>query len=209
LIARLDAGGRIDFELTWPQVLQDVMSKCWQTKPAARPHFRDVAVDLSFDSNPVVYAALAQSAGGGADYSTCEDSALEATEYSACDSALIGSDNAEVPQYAGSNSAVEYAESNPTSLKAAVNALQAELDALRPRAPTLGNEILPVQNQLQPFVAAVGSKGIQRGAETRKHSVYAGFGEDVNSGGGGIQRQSGSRQGSVYAGFEQAAEEEV
>jgi hypothetical protein len=202
----------MDFKPTWPQVLQDVMSKCWLADPAARPRFRDVAVELSFDSNPVVYAALAQaSAGDGADYSTCDDSALEATEYSACDGALIGNDTAEVPQYVESNPAVEYA-SKPTFRKAAVDVLQAELEALRPHAPTLGYENVPGksnQNQRQPFTATDGSKGIQRGTETRKQSVYAGFGEDVNSGGGGIQRQNDARQGSVYNGFDLAAEEEV
>jgi hypothetical protein len=120
-VALFDAGGRMDFKPTWPQVLQDAMSKCWLAEPAARPHFREMAAELSFDSNPVVYAALAQSAGDEADYSTCDDSTLVATEhatcddsttYSTCDDALIGGNPAD-NDGAGSHSSSEYRESNP------------------------------------------------------------------------------------------------
>jgi hypothetical protein len=58
LLVRLHAGGRIDFKPTWPQVLQDIMSKCWRAEPADRPQFCDVAAELSFDKNPIIYAAL-------------------------------------------------------------------------------------------------------------------------------------------------------
>jgi hypothetical protein len=214
----------MNFKPTWPQVLQDVMSKCWLAEPAARPHFRDVAVELSFDSNPVVYAALAQaSAGDGADYSTCDDSALEATDYSTCDDSAAADaatystcDDGALAGDSTDNEGVisppksEYRESTPV----AEYAPQAT-----PQPRSLGYENIPAPNQQQLQVAenelvkGARGKGIQRKGEgrSRKGSVYAGFGEinedvDVNSGGGGIHRDG--RQGSVCAGFD-GMEEDV
>jgi hypothetical protein len=138
-VVLFDAGGRMDFKPTWPQVLQDVMSKCWFADPAARPRFRDVAVELSFDSNPVVYVALAQaSAGDGADYSTCDDfAAAEAATYSTCDDGALAGDSTD-NEGAISPPKSEYRESTPVTEYA---------PQATPQPRSLGYENVPAPNQ--------------------------------------------------------------